>query len=345
MTTFSRRFTTILTAALIASIWAPGARLQAEDSPAGDGRTYVVDPAGKGDFKSWPQAEKAAKPGDTVEFRKGSYGDLKVQAKGLKLRASTGAVARTLEVDGSEDIVVDGFEVRASSGIAAAVEVQYSTNVTLARCSATGAVYGIDVNKSHKVTIEHCKVFRNMTGLRISGSANLKISFNLIFKNIFDGDGEYYGIFFKNSSGQILGNTLLDNGTQNKFGPAKNIIVTGDSILKITNNIIGRTVLHEKLAKESGPGAGIWLVPDGETARAPLITYNCFYNNTWNYVLEGRHEDTPTDSTNISADPSFEDEASEDYRLAGNSTAADKGMGGTFLGALDPNKTATSDFK
>ncbi len=229
----------------------PGLMLGTSCSDSSDGvvgsggNVMVVSDDGSGDFSTIQEAVDAAKVGDLIQIRSGSYSERVVVDKRLTivgdgpgslitangvplLPGSLASDSAVLVIRNAFDVTIEGLSF---SGPEDGIIVRSSSDITLRNVDASGnGGNGVDVRSSANVTVSGTFTGNGDHGVRVrDGSTDVVVESGLMTGNVDDGirvlessnvmvrDNESsqngdHGIEVKDSTGvTVVGNTANNN--------------------------------------------------------------------------------------------------------------------------------------
>ncbi|MGE5508442.1 MAG: right-handed parallel beta-helix repeat-containing protein, partial [Chitinophagales bacterium] len=345
-----------------------GAPLQPAPNPQPATLKAAAD--GSGDAKTLAGALLKARPGDTILVA-GSHAAAPVVLDNLTLAsldpAAPGEVAG-LDIVAASGVKVKGLRVGGNPKLqsSAGIYIHEAKGATVESCTIWGFATGISVASSEGVVIEDNRITQNIAGI-VTNSSGVKISRNLVLKNATTATafwGSFSGGIIVNSGkAEVTQNTVLENrvpeysgadGTgiwirENANAVVANNIVGDNSIGVMVapsaqatveyNDVFGHFIQSKKWSKGNneyqlqGGNANFLSEINTEYKPQPIFPIINFEPDRWYYTLVLRFQPS---QTNLSADPLFADRLNGDYRLAPDSPLANRGRGGTHIGAFAP---------
>jgi predicted regulator of Ras-like GTPase activity (Roadblock/LC7/MglB family) len=172
-----------------------GLSLLALSAPGLAGAAAIAVP---GDHPTIQEAVAAAQSGDVITVAKGTYApfvvddktDLTIKGKGKPVVEGSVGTLTVIAILASQDVTLDGLVVQASTD--RLVDIAGSTDVTVKRCTLTGAVDGIRAHDSANVLIEKNTFtdIENDAADLSSDDEDGPATTSRIAKNQFDGVGD-----------------------------------------------------------------------------------------------------------------------------------------------------------
>jgi hypothetical protein len=307
-------------------------------------RTITVALDGSGEFTSIQEAVDAARKGDTVFLKPGTYPqDLTIHSKeGIKLVGAGvdqvtllghGERVGALHVGkwpyGATDIEITGMTVHDHGGHA--VGIFNGKGITLRGLQINGLLFGQQVRD---VRIEDCVIGGSETtgiqladsqarligniihdndyGVNVVGKSEVRLERNIITRNIIEGVSVGDG-----AAAALISNTLVNNGIGAAF--------LGASQSDVSGNIIAFNQV------------GMVVAPSSRTA----LSFNAVFNREGDYMKAGSPNQPAPElkpESDVTVDPGFVDAARDDFRLRPDSSLINKGSF-AFLGARPPLST------
>ena len=279
----------------------------ADPVAAGRGRTLVVAQDGSGDYVQIQPAVDAARPGDTVMIRSGTYTEDVSLRSGVILRGKSSdttevvaATERALIANSVEDTSVFDLGFRGGPAGRHVVRLRNS-RVTFCRCHITGATnFGISLESGGHLTLSQSAVTGNqMDGLYLAGGGEALVE--------------------RCTFAQNRGNGIVLYGTATLTG---NTIV-GNSEAGVRAQATGRVRLERNVIVSNGDFGVIVQASEARLLR------NCLWQNQpadCRGNLPSRND--------LNADPRFVDPENGDYHLREDSPCIGAGPNGEDLGAF-----------
>lgn len=309
-------------------------------APAPEGaRTLVVASDGSGQYTSVQAAVDAARRGDVIRIKAGTYPEpVTIHSKDHIRIVGDGAdkvtiLGRDLVGSfhigkwpyGASNIEISGLTVQEHGGLA--MGIFNGTGLVLRDLVINGKLFGQQVRG---VRIERCRlggsettgvqfadaqavladnvIHDNDHGVTAAGQSDVRLERNVIIRNLFEGV-----VVTDRARAALVRNTIVQNGGGAAF--------LGAAQGEVTGNIIGFNT------------AGITVGPEARVT----LAFNAFYN-TDDYLRPGSPPTPAADlkaESDVRADPRFVNLQGGDFRLRPDSTLQKLGPF-AYLGALPP---------
>ena len=302
-------------------------------------RTLVVAQDGSGQYTSIQEAVDAARKGDVVHIKAGSYSEnVTVHSKDrLKIVGDGAGKVLILGRDlvgsfhigkwpyGATNIEISGLTIQEHGGLA--MGIFNGKGIVLRDVRVNGKLFGQQVAG---VRIERCWlggsettgvqfadtqavlagnfIHDNDHGVTVAGKSEVRLERNVITRSLFEGV-----VVTDRARAVLVSNTIVKNGGGALF--------LGTSQVEASGNIIGLNA------------AGVTIAP---SARVNL-SYNAFYNKN-DYLREGPPPVSAPDlkpQSDVILDPRFVDPSNGDFRLQPDSPLRKVGHF-DYLGAVPP---------
>ncbi len=337
---YSMRIRRWFTLAFVLSLAGQGL-VFAEALPVHTPRTITVALDGSGDFTLIQEAVDAAKKGDTVFLKPGTYpqdftvhskDQIKIIGAGQDKVTLVGrdTIVGVLHVGkwpyGATNIEISDMTINDHGGHA--VGLFNGKGILLKRLTINGMLFSQQVEG---VRIEDCSIGGSETtgvqfadsqavlvgnfihdndhGVNVAGKSNVRLERNVITRSLFEAV-----VVNDKAKAVLVSNTLVKNGGGAAF--------LGQSYSEASGNVVGLNRVG-------------FLVAASSTAST---SYNAFYNSEGDYLRAGNpHQLAPElkAQSDITGDPYFVDPGHDDFRLRGDTPLVKVGSF-PFLGALPP---------
>jgi parallel beta-helix repeat protein len=344
--------------------------------PRSEPRIIKVAADGSGDCKTIDGAMCQSRPGDSILLMDGKYAKVIVRRNnvsigsfdpqkqtvipGVAIGNFTGTKVHDLTIVSSDNKLPENIY---------GVTIVSGNQTSISNCQIHGFPTGVIIDSSSDVVLEGNTISENNRGIDfLNNNSNTKIVRNLIRKN--PGGG-----IRVNGQAVISNNNIIENRVSiEEFGsriyksggrevPGVGIEIIAGSTAQIYNNIIAFNTIgclidptsHTNLeyndlyqqvieAKELALGffGGVPITIRGansnvlskiqiDSKEPPLLSLDTTTTYTYTPVLLFQPS-----STNISADPLFNDSFNSDYRIVNDSPLIGKGRSNSFIGAFPP---------
>ena len=302
-------------------------------------RTLVVALDGSGQYTSIQEAIDAARKGDVVRIKAGSYPEnVTIHSKDRIRIIGDGAEKVTIlgrDLVGSfhigkwpygaSNIEISGLTIQEHGGLAMGIFNgkgivlrdmlvngklfgQQIAGVRIERCSLGGSeTTGVQFADSQAMLAENF-IHDNDHGVTVAGKSDVRLERNVITRSLFEGV-----VVTDQARAVLVSNTIVKNGGGAAF--------LGASQSEATGNIIGLNT------------AGVTIAPSARV----ILSYNALYNKD-DYLHAGPPPTPASDlkaETDVREDPRFVNSHEGDFRLRADSTLRRMGTF-EYLGALSP---------
>lgn len=322
-------------------------------------RTLIVAPDGQGEFSAVQPALDAARPGDTVLVRAGTYvADLWLR-QGVTLRGA-GAERTRLVAAREKALVAQNITealIREVTLDGAGKDNQCtvwldSATVTMEACVVTGAkLSGIEATQGAVLTLRGSTIRDNGAGVYIHDEAEGVLEANVLLANSLSGlevksrgrvtargntcrDNGAGVLIWEEAEGALEANILVANGLHGvevrERGQATlhaNTIVRNTECCIWVHKEARAHLRHNIIAYNTTRGVRSQGNPGEADAAELTLSRNCLWNNYPNYLSN------LDPSTDLLADPYFVDPDHGDYHLQPTSPCIGAGLDGSDLGA------------
>ena len=309
-------------------------------APVLDGvRTLVVALDGSGQYTSIQEAIDAARKGDVVRIKAGSYPEnvtihskdrIRIIGDGVEKVTILGRdLVGSFHIGkwpyGASDIEISELTIQEHGGLAMGIFNgkgivlrhvvingklfgQQVQGVRIEQCSLGGSeTTGVQFADSQAVLADNV-IHDNDHGVTVGGKSDVRLERNVITRSLFEGV-----VVADQARAMLLSNTIVKNGAGAAF--------LGASQSEATGNIIGLNTV------------GVMIAPSARV----ILSYNALYNKD-DYLRAGPPPTPASDlkaESDIREDPRFVNPHDGDFHLRSDSTLLKMGNF-AYLGALPP---------
>ena len=301
---------------------------------------WTVSQDGTGQYISIQEAIDAAKPGDTIWIKAGTYAEdvtvhskdhLKIVGEGMDLVVLSGLKrVGTLHIGkwpyGARNVEIHGLTVNQHGGLGVGifngggillknihvkgmVFVQQVDNVHLESCNVGGSeTTGIAFADS-KATLTGNFIHDNDHGIAIGGKSQVLVEQNVITRSLFEAV-----MVSDHAKSTLLRNTIVRNGGGVAFRDSAE------------GEVHGNILVQSKV--------GFLFSPKSRTN----LSFNALHDNAADYRIDGSPNVSVSEvrgETDVHVSPAFVGPDTDDFRLPANTPLVKLG-GFSYLGALPP---------